>query len=302
MTSKQNQFNLDKVHLLNVANSSYVTGNDFGLDQQIRFGMNETAKKFNKLTTVPEDGSQANILQRTGSTVDVAASELYKKEILSKKISKAMLLGGTAATASFEYVPGLYEAAIGYVGVSALQAVGNSGSMKDLLISSAAAGAITATVTTAEQALAGVLTANTIRRFPKTFKFYDDHKKHPTSEKKKEKDDTVTGIFFGAPVAIVEQNLRDPDRNLKQDLKLTAKVSRNIFIYDTALVGSIAAGIQTLEMANLNGAAMKFETIAKNPVPYICLFGLLKYLGYRKEKKQEKKQFIELVNSPLPIE
>jgi hypothetical protein len=271
--------NKDSINLLDQNTTDYLSGKPLNLMRRAQMGSKITADKY----------------------IDTKA--VFKEELSEKgkRLSKYILVGTSALTTSIEFLPGAWEGLVSLVGVTALQQIGTTATWPELAATSIATGVSTGAFTGAEQVLAAILMSNTVRRFPKTFKHIDENKTRPTTEKDKEKASNATGVLLGAPVAVMEQNLRDPNRDLKKDLKLSASMSGKVFMFNALLVSLLAGGIQTFDKIGMETISSGLENIAKNPAIFVALFGLIKLRQSLKEDKEyERNQLVSLVNSPLP--
>ncbi len=261
MHLKQKQFNADTTHLLaDISKPPYI---------------------------------QTVIGQRLTDTARIASQELTSRE---KLFSRAILLGSIACMSAYEWGPG-NEMLAGYIGVSAQEAWADPNSVRALLASSLAVGALTGYLTGAQQAVSGTLMAGGVRIFPNTFKKWNETKKHQTSEIKKEQGDMATALILGTSAAIIEQNARDPERTFKKDAKMALGMAAVIGTFNTALITAVSAGAQVMDKVGWSSAADMTENIAKNPLTYIGAFGAIKGAQYIKEQRKLKK-----FNQELPID
>jgi hypothetical protein len=260
VTLKQNQFNYNKTKLLSDINSYYL---------------------------------KDALGERLAETIINADLELTKPE---KKLRRSFLLGAIACMTVYEWGPG-NEAVMGMIGVQTQNLLANPDSLKTLLASSLAVGAITGYATGAQQALSGTLMAGGVRNFPEAFKYWNKTKKREVNEVKKDKGDIATALVLGTSAAVIEQNARNPERNFKKDTKMALGMAAIIGTLNTALITGISAGVQVMDKAGLEKAANWTENIASNPLTYLAAF--IAYKGYEinKENRKHKKY-----NQPLPTQ
>jgi hypothetical protein len=205
-------------------------------------------------------------------------------ELMTSNLYQKMLLGATALGIVFEWGPG-NEWLIGGVG-SETHSSFDPSNIGEFIAASAVTGVAAGASSTAEQALLGTMMSGTVRMFPKTFTKWDDTRTHEAVNP--EKGDIALGIALGVSAVVVEKNSQNPERTLRDDLKLTGKTALGIGAFNTVLVTGASLGVRAMEDLGLEDAAHITEEILKNPITYIALFGLYKANEYRKVRKERK--------------
>lgn len=229
--------------------------------------------------------------ERLAETIVTADLELTKPE---KRLQRSFLLGTIACMTIYEWGPG-NETVMGMIGVNAQELIANPDSLKTLLSSSLAVGAITGYATGAQQALSGTLMAGGVRNFPDAFNYWNNTKKKETSEIKKDRGDIATALVLGTSAAVIEQNARDPERNFRKDTKMALGMAAIIGTLNTALITGMSAGVQVMDKVGFDKAASWTENIVSNPLTYLAAFVAYKGYEINKDNRKHKKY-----NQPLP--
>ena len=205
-------------------------------------------------------------------------------ELANSKLRQKILLGATVLGLVFEWGPG-NEWLIGDVGSEAHGAFDptNAG---EFIAASAITGVAAGAASTTEQALLGVLMSGTVRMFPETFKKWDDTREHEALNP--DQGDLALGIALGTSAVVIEKNSQNPERTLKDDLKLTGKTALGIGAFNTALVTGASVGVRAIENLGYEAAAHATEEVLKNPLTYLALFGLYKANEYRNARKERQ--------------
>lgn len=213
-------------------------------------------------------------------------------EAIAGKPSQWVLLGLMATGLAFEWGPG-NEWLIGAVGASAHESFDPT-NFAELAATSTVAGLAAGTASAVEQTALGVLMAGTVRSFPKAFKKWDETREHkPFHNPENNNGDIMTGIALGTSAVVIEKNAQNPDRTFNQDAKMATKTAVAIGGINAALVTGVSVGVRLLDNVGYDTAAETLETIAKNPLTYIAVFGLVKANQYRKARKIEKPNLVE---------
>lgn len=222
------------------------------------------------------DKNSYSFLKRMRDVAVVASGEL-----VTSKFQQKILLGATVLGLVFEWGPG-NEWLIGSVGAETHGSFDPTNPL-EFVAASTVAGVAAGAASAAEQSLLGVLMSGTVRMFPKTFKKWDETRKHEALNP--DKGDLALGIMLGTSAVVIEKNSQNPERTLGDDIKLTGKTALGIGAFNTAIVTCASLGVRAMEDLGLDQTAHVSEEVLKNPLTYIALFGLYKAIEYRKARK-----------------
>lgn len=194
------------------------------------------------------------------------------------------LFGATIAGLVFEWSPA-NEAVLGAIGVSAHEQLGTGGSITHAVVDRLATGAITGASSFIEQFSVGALTALSVKQFPKTFKVWQDSRPENAIQSVSTSSSAMTALALGSSMAVVEKQIIDKSTTHKDNLVLVAKTSAVVGGFNTILAGAVSGGLEILDRAGQHGLSENIADTVKNPLLYIGLFGLAKFVSYKKDKK-----------------
>lgn len=208
-----------------------------------------------------------------------ASVEIYH----STPIEKAAAIGAIALI-GIEWSP-LNEYITGTNSIEVIESARNNPSLKESLISSAETGLVAGTIMAGTQFATGAATARALRSMPATLHSLRNNEEIPDSSKGAS---AVTALGLGASAVIIEENLKDPHRNTKDDVILAAKASAGIWGANFLLGGLVNTSVHLLDAKNLENTSNGLLSVASNPSTYLGIFAAAKVGGAMKRRLKRK--------------
>ncbi|MBP9813148.1 hypothetical protein KBC51_01770 [Candidatus Saccharibacteria bacterium] len=242
-----------------------------------------------KSETSLSDSWLANTKRRLSLAFTIAKSEAKDSSWREK-----IILGATVLGISFDLGPG-NEWLLGLTGVGAHNSFVPT-NLAEVLVASTATGLAAGAVSASSQASLGMMTSGSVRSFPETFDYWrksQDVVPVNSLNPEKNRPDTLTSLTLGTAATVIAKN-REPGRNFSKDAKLSLKSAGLIGAVNTGLVGTLSGAGYILDNNGGEQVANNLENIAKNPLTYISIFGIIKAFQLRKMSKERKHSLIAL--------